>query len=67
MHGRRFEKFNIAHECFASPLNVSLTSSSFNSLFYDVDKHFGSQGSFFTSAPLTGACTINRPLITMHD
>ena len=61
MHGRRFEKFNIAHECFASPLNVSLTSSSFNSLFYDVDKHFGSQGSFFTSSPLTGTYEVNPP------
>ena len=30
--------FGISHECFASPLNVSSTSQTFNSLFVDVDK-----------------------------
>jgi hypothetical protein len=34
----RFYYPGIKHECFASPLNVSNTSGTFNSLFVDVDK-----------------------------
>lgn len=30
--------FGVTHECFASPLNVSFTSQTFNSLFVDVGK-----------------------------
>jgi hypothetical protein len=32
------KEFGVQHECFASPLNVSFTSLTFNSLFVDTDK-----------------------------
>ena len=53
------ESFGVTHECFASPLNVTMRS--FNSVFPDVDKYFGSQGSFFDFWPDTGAFEANPP------
>jgi phosphorylated CTD-interacting factor 1 len=51
--------FGVDHECFASPLNV--TARSFNSVFPDVDRFFGSKGSFFDFWPDTGAYEANPP------
>ena len=53
------DSFGVTHECFASPLNVTMRS--FNSVFPDVDKFFGSQGSFFDFWPDTGAFEANPP------
>jgi len=39
------EEFGVTHECFASPLNQSL--SSYSSAFADTDHFFGSCGSYF--------------------
>ena len=52
-------EFGVHHECFASPLNC--TMESFNSVFPDVDRFFGSQGSFFDYWPDTGAFEANPP------
>lgn len=52
-------KFGVDHECFASPLNV--TTRSFNSVFADVDRFFGSKGSFFDFWPDTGSYEANPP------
>ena len=38
-------EMQVAHECFASPLNATL--GDYNSLFMDVDKYYSSHGSFF--------------------
>lgn len=45
-----YDKYGVRYEGFASPLNARLMGKSgakFCSLFYDVDKPFGSIGSFF--------------------
>lgn len=55
------ERFDIAHECFASPLNVSYSSVTFNSLFVDCDQYFGGQGSFFRAIPHGGCFEANPP------
>jgi hypothetical protein len=41
------QKMKVSHESFASPLNCSLMINSFTSGFYDIDRYFGSKGSFF--------------------
>mmetsp|Transcript_40499 Transcript_40499/g.61402 ORF Transcript_40499/g.61402 Transcript_40499/m.61402 type:complete len:99 (-) Transcript_40499:723-1019(-) len=51
--------FGISHECFASPLNR--VSPSYNSIFPDVDRFFGSLGSFFDFLPLEGSFEANPP------
>ena len=51
--------FNVEHECFASPLNRSLTS--FCSVFWDCDRFFGSSDSFFSWWPETGSYEVNPP------
>ena len=57
------QEFGVYHECFASPLNVCPGSpdQTFNSLFHDVDKFFGSQKSFFEFWPESGAYEVNPP------
>ena len=45
------QNFGVEHECYASPLNRSPTTASYCSLFHDVDRYFGSQGSFFDWLP----------------
>ena len=57
------EEFGVRHECFASPLNVcpGAPEQTFNSIFYDVDKFFGSKKSFFEFWPETGAYEVNPP------
>jgi len=53
------QHFGVIHECFASPM--SRICSSYNSLFPDVDRYFGSLGSFFDFLPLEGSFEVNPP------
>ena len=46
--------FNLSVECFASGINGSLTN--YCSLYYDVEKYFGSIGSFFQMIPIKTTC-----------
>jgi len=52
-------EWGVSHECFASPLNATLTS--FNSCCPDVDGSFGSLGSFYDWFPTHGAYEANPP------
>ena len=51
--------FNLSVECFASAINGSL--SNYCSLYYDVEKYFGSIGSFFQMIPTKGVYSFNPP------
>lgn len=58
------ESLGVSHECFASPLNCTLDS--FGSAFYDIDKYFGSIGSFYSmrgAFPEGGSFEANPPFI----
>ena len=57
------EKLGVACECFASPLNARYAS--FCSAFFDVDRFFGSLGSFFSDgfAPTRGSFEMNPPFV----
>ena len=67
LHPKCFELLHthleISCECFASPLNVSPTSSSFCSIYADLDAAFGSKGSFFDFYPQEGSFECNPPFI----
>lgn len=52
-------RLDITTECFASPLNVTL--SNFCSAYPDVDEVFGSWGSFFDFEPSDGGYEVNPP------
>lgn len=54
--------FNLDFECFASAINS--TSNHYCSIYYDVEKYFGSKGSFFNSIPLKGTYSFNPPYQT---
>jgi len=51
--------FGLNFECFASAINSTLDS--FCSIYYDVEKYFGSKGSFFNLEPLEGVFGFNPP------
>ena len=51
--------FGLNFECFASSINS--TFNEYCSLYYDVEKYFGSKGSFFNLQPLKGAYGFNPP------
>jgi hypothetical protein len=51
----------VRSECFASPLNCHFPS--FCSAFPDTDAPFGSRGSFFEFAPLSGCFEANPPFV----
>jgi len=53
------EDFGVTHECFTSPL--SRICSSYNSIFPDTDRYFGSLGSFFDFMPTEGSFFVNPP------
>lgn len=53
------EKLNIKIELFASAINSSYTM--YCSLFYDIEKFFGSLGSFFDTKIMAGYYEINPP------
>ena len=51
--------FGLDYECFASAINA--TSNNFCSIYHDVEKYFGSYGSFFNLKPLHGVYGFNPP------
>lgn len=53
------KKFNINFELFGSVFNTFNTS--YCSLFYDIEKYFGSMGSFFDINILSGGFSVNPP------
>jgi hypothetical protein len=50
---------NLNFECFASSLNSYLPN--YCSIYYDVEKYFGSKGSFFNLKPHYGTYSFNPP------
>jgi len=53
------QDFNLNFECFASAINNSLDN--YCSVYYDIEKYFGSKGSFFNLTPLSGVFGFNPP------
>ena len=51
--------FGLCFECFASVVNSHFKN--FNSLYYDIEKYFGSYGSFFNMIPIEGTFGFNPP------
>jgi len=51
--------FGLDFECFASAINS--TSDNYCSIYYDVEKYFGSRGSFFNLIPKSGTFGFNPP------
>lgn len=51
--------FNLDFECFGSAINSNF--SQFNSLYYDIEKYFGSRGNFFNFFPINGTYSFNPP------
>jgi hypothetical protein len=51
--------YNLSCESFASAVNGSLDT--FCSIYYDVEKYFGSIGSFFNIVPIKGTYSFNPP------
>lgn len=51
--------YDVTLEGFGSPINHFLDK--FGSIFYDIDKHFGSVGSFFATEYITENATVNPP------
>lgn len=51
--------FNLNFECFASAINS--TFDSYCSIYYDIEKYFGSCGSFFNIKPISGTFSFNPP------
>jgi hypothetical protein len=51
--------FNLNYECFASAINC--TFAHYCSIYHDVEKHFGSFGSFFNLTPIGGTFGLNPP------
>jgi hypothetical protein len=58
----RYGSLQVEAEVFASPLNCRYTT--FCSAFRDVDKDFGSLGSFFEFSPRDGSFEVNPPFET---
>ena len=53
------DKYNIDFECFASPINSYYTK--YCSLFYDIDKYFGSFGNYYLVKYNRGFYIANPP------
>jgi len=51
--------YNLKFECFASTINA--TCNNYCSIYYDVEKYFGSIGNFFNLIPLEGTYLFNPP------
>lgn len=51
--------FNLSCECFASSINSSFDN--YCSIYYDVERYFGSIGSFFNITPIRGTYSFNPP------
>ena len=52
-------EFGLDFECFASSINA--TSKNYCSIYYDVEKYFGSCGSFFNLKSISGTFGFNPP------
>lgn len=55
-----YDTFNINFECFAASFAAS--SNHICSLFYDIERYFGSYGNFFDIKPIKGFYQVNPPL-----
>lgn len=53
------EDFDLNFECFASSINS--TFNDYCSIYYDVEKYFGSKGNFFNLLPIEGTFGFNPP------
>jgi hypothetical protein len=53
------KEFNLNFECFASAINTN--TKNYCSIYYDVEKYFGSKGSFFNTTFLDGCYSFNPP------
>lgn len=53
------QDFGLNYECFASSINFTL--GNYCSIYYDVEKYFGSKGSFFNMCPISGTYGFNPP------
>lgn len=51
--------FSLNFECFASSINS--TFDNYCSVYYDLEKYFGSKGNFFNLKPLKGTFSFNPP------
>ena len=51
--------FDLNFECFASSINS--TFNNYCSVYYDVEKYFGSRGNFFNLKPFSGTYGFNPP------
>lgn len=51
--------YNLSFECFASSINS--TFPNYCSIYYDIEKYFGSVGSFFNIIPIKGTFGFNPP------
>jgi len=51
--------YNLNFECFASSINS--TFKNYCSIYWDLEKHFGSVGSFFNIIPISGTFGFNPP------
>ena len=51
--------FKLNFECFASAINS--VSKNYCSIYYDIEKYFGSKGSFFNLKPKSGTYSFNPP------
>jgi hypothetical protein len=51
--------YGLAYECFASAINN--TFNNFCSVYYDLERYFGSNGSFFYLQPIKGTFGFNPP------
>ena len=59
IYNKMITDFNLSVECFASAINSSLDY--FCSIYYDVEKYFGSIGNFFNIDPIRGVYSFNPP------
>jgi hypothetical protein len=53
------KNYNLNFECFASSINS--TFSKYCSIYYDVERYFGSVGSFYNLVPKKGTFGVNPP------
>ena len=51
--------YNLNYECFASSINC--TFQNYSSIYYDIERFFGSFGSFFNLTPIKGTFGLNPP------
>ena len=51
--------YDLSFELFASSINTSFNN--YCSVYYDVEKYFGSKGSFYNVIPLSGTYDVNPP------